>query len=147
MKKTQSGFTLIELMIVVAIIAILAAIAIPAYNNYIREARMAKITDHYDGAVRSLKSELARRSAEAARGETLSTLDFAALRAIVDPDQQAAPNGPNAFVSGTSPDSTRGEVGLSLATATSGQEVIIITRPTYLDLSTEKTTRIEAANL
>ena len=43
MKQLQQGFTLIELMIVIAIIGILAAVALPAYQDYTRKAKVSEI--------------------------------------------------------------------------------------------------------
>jgi type IV pilus assembly protein PilA len=50
MKKVQQGFTLIELMIVVAIIGILAAIAIPAYQDYTVRAKVSEPMTFLDAA-------------------------------------------------------------------------------------------------
>jgi type IV pilus assembly protein PilA len=71
MKKIQKGFTLIELMIVVAIIAILAAIALPAYQDYIARSQVTSGLADIRGGVTAFEELINRGSTGTATPDSI----------------------------------------------------------------------------
>ena len=78
MKKIQQGFTLIELMIVVAIIGILAAVAIPAYQDYTAKAQASEALTLLGG----LKTPVSESVSQIGMGAGCLTTNLTALGAV-----------------------------------------------------------------
>ena len=142
MKNTmQKGFTLIELMIVVAIIGILAAVALPAYQDYIENSNMAKVTSHYEEGYRLAENEMRKVQADVAVGRIadLATADgmtqyanAAGWVGLLNTNGGAAPGGGNPYVVVGSMVDAIGNVGVTMTgTFAGGNMQVTFTRPNY----------------
>jgi type IV pilus assembly protein PilA len=75
-KRAQHGFTLIELMIVVAIIGILAAVAIPAYKDYTTKAKFSSIPAETDSVKLAISECMSENAGAATSCDTAAKLNL-----------------------------------------------------------------------
>jgi len=110
MKQMQKGFTLIELMIVVAIIGILAAVALPAYQDYTTRAKVSEVV-------------LMAAPAKLAVSETASSLG--GLASVTASNSGYAFPGATKYVSGVTVTDTTGVVKSTSTVPTATGDIVL----------------------
>jgi prepilin-type N-terminal cleavage/methylation domain-containing protein len=128
----QTGFTLIELIIAMAIIGTLAAVALPSYVEYAKTANISKVNVHFETAKRLTRATYVKAFTRTSIGLTASPPETVAeWLVILSRGDSLAPGGGPAFDAGEG-DSYTGQVGVQVTgTFAGGNAVVTLTRPAY----------------
>ena len=149
--EKKSGFTLIELMVVLAIIGVLASVAFPVYQGYVVSAKIAKVDSHFQEGVRFIEHEMRNYQTKISLGRPVDALpsDDLGWIDLLNPDGALAPDSlpgdpMNAYGLDTTGSAVLGVVGV-MVTGTAGNNdlVVTLTRPEYQDW-TSTITRVMA---